>query len=442
MFLEVILESMKRKLRLSENPSATKYEAVKQDDIPPDECPPNQIHQPKSKGGGILCASSRKRFYFLLIITGVVLLWVGIYYKLLNHRFELPEPFRELRRMVGDGPSKNRRRFRESETENIEEVSLHNAAIINIVVVACKDRVRQAITALKSATLFTKYNLHFHIFTDKTDDKKFDNELMTWPSYQDRWMMYYIYPAKYPNIIEDDEKVDWEELFKPCASLRLFLAQLLPTTDSVIYIDTDILFLKPPEDLWNQFNNFNKRQVVGLAQECGKGQEFCWYSKGPKRARHPYVHPYGVNSGVMLMNLTRLRRLNWEKELMSIYKNNRLLLRYGDQDILNIFFNAHPKFLYTIPCEWNYRPDFCYLGNQCNRAVKNGIGILHGCRLSFQKPKVQPEFYAMYEAFKEYSFEDSVEDKIVNVTKFVFKKKFSTTSCGQMMNSILMFNTR
>ena len=440
MLLEAVIESMKRKLLSKTRFSPVKYEAVKQEEIPSDET--HVIGQPKEGNGKIkLCGSSKKRFYFFLIVTCVVLLWIGIYYKLLNHRFQLPEPFRELRRMFGDGPSKNRRKFRESETENVETVNIHNTKIISIVVVACNKRLDEAVTSLKSATLFTKYHLDFHIFTDKKhfDEKYFDNELSTWPAYQDRWMMFYVYPAVYPDIIQKSEKSNWQKLFKPCASLRLFLTKLLPEVDSVIYLDTDTLFLRPPEELWSYFQKFSSKQVAGLVNECDENQKFCWYKH---HAKHPYVKPYGVNSGVMLMNLTRLRKMKWENELITIYSNNKEKLRYGDQDILNIFFHSHFKYLYKLPCEWNYRPDFCFDVPLCDRAVKHGIGVLHGCRSVFHKSNLQPEFYTIYKAFHKYEFDESVEEKIVNKTKSTFLKKFSLTSCGKVINTILKFNTR
>lgn len=438
MLLEAVIESMKRSLLSKTRFSPVKYEAVKKEETPSGET--HIIGQPKKGSGKIkLCGSSKKRFYFFLIVTCVVLLWIGIYYKLLNHRFQLPEPFRELRRLLGDGPSKNRRKFRESETENVKMINIHNTKSINIVVVACNKRLDEAVTVLKSATLLTKYQLNFHIFTDKKhfDENYFDNELSTWPAYLDHWMMFYVYPAVYPDIIQKSEKDNWQKLFKPCASLRLFLAKLLPEVDSVIYVDTDTLFLRPPEDLWSYFEKFSSKQVAGLVNECEKGQKYCWYKQ---HATHPYVKPYGVNTGVMLMNLTRLRKMKWENKLITIYSNNKEKIRFGDQDILNIFFHAHSVYLYTLPCEWNYRPEFCHADLFCDHALKHGIGILHGSRSVFQKSNLQPEFYVIYKAFHKYDFDESVEEKIVNKLKLTFKKKYSSTSCGKIINMILMIH--
>lgn len=57
----------------------------------------------------------------------------------------------------------------------------------------------------------------------------------------------------------------------------------------------------------------------------------------------------GVNSGVMLMHLSRMRQFGWVKYLAPIYKEFRLKLTWGDQDIINIFFHFHPgKFMLLV----------------------------------------------------------------------------------------------
>ena len=69
----------------------------------------------------------------------------------------------------------------------------------------------------------------------------------------------------------------------------------------------------------------------------------------------------GLNSGVMLMNLTRIRQLDWEKYILDIYHDYNTQLALGDQDILNIFFHFHPELLYLYPCNNNYRTDHWYI---------------------------------------------------------------------------------
>jgi len=50
----------------------------------------------------------------------------------------------------------------------------------------------------------------------------------------------------------------------------------------------------------------------------------------------------GVNSGVMLMNLTRMRERGWVNQMISYYETYRYDITFGDQDLINIFFHFFP----------------------------------------------------------------------------------------------------
>ena len=64
-----------------------------------------------------------------------------------------------------------------------------------------------------------------------------------------------VHPIQYPGSDDDDEQAkQWKKLFKPCASQRLFLPQILASVDSLLYVDTDVVFLAPVEDLWLKLN--------------------------------------------------------------------------------------------------------------------------------------------------------------------------------------------
>ena len=63
----------------------------------------------------------------------------------------------------------------------------------------------------------------------------------------------------------------------------------------------------------------------------------------------------GINSGVILMNLTRLRHFNLEQLSFEYYVKYKSEIRAGDQDILNAMFHFHSEKLYVLPCHYNYR---------------------------------------------------------------------------------------
>lgn len=42
------------------------------------------------------------------------------------------------------------------------------------------------------------------------------------------------------------------------------------------------------------------------------------------------------------MNLTRMRKFKWVDYMLPIYKQYKLKITWGDQDIINIIFHYHP----------------------------------------------------------------------------------------------------
>ena len=103
-------------------------------------------------------------------------------------------------------------------------------------------------------------------------------------------------------------------------------------------MDTDTLLLRPVEDLWRHFESFGAKQLASMTPE-GEVTESNWY---PRFARHPFYGKNGVNSGVMLMNLTRMRTVHWEDKILPIYRKYKFQITWGDQDILNILFHEYP----------------------------------------------------------------------------------------------------
>ncbi len=59
--------------------------------------------------------------------------------------------------------------------------------------------------------------------------------------------------------------------------------------EKLLYVDTDILFLRPIENIWSFFNEFNSTQLAALSRE-HEGLIDGWYNTF---AQHPYYPPYG-----------------------------------------------------------------------------------------------------------------------------------------------------
>ena len=64
--------------------------------------------------------------------------------------------------------------------------------------------------------------------------------------------------------------------------------------------------------------------------------------------RIPFYGKTGLNSGVMLMNLTRMREFQFNSKLLPIFIEFKSNLSFGDQCLLNILFHHHPGELYNL----------------------------------------------------------------------------------------------
>jgi len=102
-----------------------------------------------------------------------------------------------------------------------------------------------------------------------------------------------------------------ENLRSPCANHKLFMSELLPERNKIIYLDTDVILLRSIRDLWKYFEQFNNSTLVGAAPGVGKSGLECL-----RRIKDAMEIPVQItgqirNPGVMLMDLDKLRQSDW-----------------------------------------------------------------------------------------------------------------------------------
>ncbi|CAF0843767.1 unnamed protein product [Rotaria sordida] len=293
---------------------------------------------------------------------------------------------------------------------------------IHLTIVVCGDRLEEALNALKSSLIFTPSPIIFHVFTEDHLREQFKEKINSeWPiEYRSKFEIEY-YQIQFTR--GNDER--WRKLFKPCCTQRLFIPDILTNIDSVIYIDTDILFLSNIRSLWRFFRKFNSTQLAALTSE-HEDPSMGWYNRF---ARHPYYGSMGLNSGVMLMNLTRMRQMNMISKIMTIFDEFHLNITWGDQCLLNIYFSYYPEQIYEFGCDWNYRPDHCVYENNCQMAKLDGIKIIHGCRSAFHNDKYQ-EFKSIYQVIHNWKFDSNLKYSLLTEIKNNLKN-YSLTNCGK-----------
>lgn len=289
---------------------------------------------------------------------------------------------------------------------------------VKLAMVTCGDHLNITLVSLKSAVAFSKAPLHLLLFASDASIQPLREQLLRWPTEVLERVTFEVHPVRFP-----EEKGDkWKKLFQPCASQRLFLPSVLPEEDAVLYVDADVIFVHPPEDLWSLFGAMNDSQLAALVPE-SEDYATNWYRRF---ARHPFFEPLGVNSGVMLMNLTRMRAFGWESlmgPLLTKYERN---ISWGDQDLINIVFHDHPGKLLVLSCKWNFRTDHCMYGPNCLGAT---AALLHGNRNVFQTSR-EPAFRAVYLAMQQYQLGSSLLTGFLDPLEKGLRKA-RTTRCGQ-----------
>ena len=109
---------------------------------------------------------------------------------------------------------------------------------------------------------FLQYILHYRflIVGEKNLYESLVKSIEDWPTnYKDKLRFEYI-PVWYP-----EGRMELKHLFRVCASERLLLPLMLPAEDAVIYLDTDLIFMTPPNKLWDQFHLFDSEQFTAIA---------------------------------------------------------------------------------------------------------------------------------------------------------------------------------
>ncbi|XP_070179370.1 glucoside xylosyltransferase 1-like [Littorina saxatilis] len=300
---------------------------------------------------------------------------------------------------------------------------------LHLAVVACGGVVVEAVVLLKSAvTLTTKSHVVFHIFSELNQLSFFEKELNAWPESVLERVEYRLYVTTYPDAMKK-----WKDKFGACASQRLLFPLLLKDVDAVVYLDADALLLSPLDKMWNYFSHFNSTQMLALAPE-HEDTTVSWYHQ---HSQIPFFRPSGLNSGVLLMNLTRLREVNFTGTIVQYEQEYGKKLAWFDQDLFNIFCHFHPDRLYQLNCSVNYRGDHCtdmhrIPKSACKSAEEHGVSVLHGSKRAFHK--LSP-FIVVQNSFREFKLGSSLTTLLDSMKAKLAKTRYR--QCGFMYDAFL-----
>jgi lipopolysaccharide biosynthesis glycosyltransferase len=121
---------------------------------------------------------------------------------------------------------------------------------------------------------------------------------------------------------------------------RIFLPELLPDLDRVLYLDGDIIVLDSLGPLWE--TPFDGNYLGAVSNVFEQHDSHRPASLGLPETQHYF------NSGVLLMNLDAMRRDGCTAELVAYATKNAELLAWPEQDALNVLLGdrrlaLHPR---------------------------------------------------------------------------------------------------
>ncbi|XP_053141501.1 xylosyl- and glucuronyltransferase LARGE2 isoform X3 [Hemicordylus capensis] len=195
---------------------------------------------------------------------------------------------------------------------------------------------RDVVTLVKSILFHRKNPLHFHLITDSVAKQILQTLFQSW-----------MVPSVHVSFYNADDlklEVSWipnKHYSGIYGLMKLTLTKALPADLSkVIVLDTDITFATDIAELWAVFGKF---------------------------------------SGVILLLLERLRRIDWEqmwrltaeRELMSMLSTS-----LADQDIFNAVIKQSPTLVYQLPCFWNVQLSDHTRSEQCYTEVSD-LKVIH-----------------------------------------------------------------
>ncbi|XP_037576034.2 glucoside xylosyltransferase 2 isoform X2 [Dermacentor silvarum] len=272
---------------------------------------------------------------------------------------------------------------------------------MTLVFVICEGHFDLGIVAVKSAVAYSTSRLHLVVIADKRNEEKMRREYSSWPDSVKKRVSCDVKPVWFPK----ENYHQWWAMFRPCATQRLFLPSMLPDEDAVIYVDTDVVFLHPVEDFWRKFYAMNEWQMAGMAPETEDFKKNYYLIKG----LHPFVQPFALNAGLLMMNLTRMRAFGIERRLLELKREFEGRIPFADQDLLNILFTRYPQGIFTFTCRWNFRGEHCQGDALC---TDGPVAVVHASRKMISE-KLEPAFVTLHQAMQKFKLGQRLVDGFI-----------------------------
>ncbi|XP_026643574.1 LARGE xylosyl- and glucuronyltransferase 2 [Microtus ochrogaster] len=240
------------------------------------------------------------------------------------------------------------------------EVGVPSQLLHVAIVCAGHNSSREVITLVKSVLFYRKNPLHLHLVTDAVARSILETLFRTW-----------MVPAVIIRFYDAEELkplISWipnKHYSGLYGLMKLVLPSILPLSLArVVVLDTDVTFSSDIAELWALFAHFSDKQVIGLVEN-----QSDWYLGNLWKNHKPWpALGRGFNTGVILLQLDRLRQSGWEQMWKLMAKRELLTLQatsLADQDVFNAVIKEHPELVHPLPCVWNVQLSDHTLAERC-----------------------------------------------------------------------------
>lgn len=142
--------------------------------------------------------------------------------------------------------------------------------------------------------------------------------------------------------------------------VRCFGAKFFPQYEKIIYSDVDIIFTDDISDLYEI--DMAGKYLAGVKNPFTKYSEYELSHLKPEH--YEMLHDKYIAGGIWVMNLKKIREDNLEGKMLDVIKDDTIIKRWNDQDIVNIACNGKVGFIPLNYISYPYlidlleKPDF------------------------------------------------------------------------------------
>lgn len=213
---------------------------------------------------------------------------------------------------------------------------------IDIVFITDKNYFNHMLVAIESILNYTQSKVNFVVVLDDDFEEKLDDYKNKFETKFSNCMITFIRIDKTLN----NSKFSAKAHVSKAAFIKIYLPDIFYDKEKIIYLDSDLLVVDDIEKLWDSYDSNLEKSIAAV------------WNPGYKDDNKAMMIPEDsetFNSGVMILNLKKMRKDSASNKLVEFLSERNHLTRLNDQAAFNsVFFNDWQE----LPIRWNMQYKF------------------------------------------------------------------------------------